>query len=98
MSGFAVMVISQSIIMAWLRQVSGSLWTGVVFHASHNLFIQSFFTPATAARGTITSYAIDEFGFAVPVATLLFAFALLIFLGKNQTSNPQSTRVRGMIP
>jgi membrane protease YdiL (CAAX protease family) len=83
MSCFAVMVISMSIVMAWLRCSSGSLWTGAIFHASHNLFVQSFFTPATSARGEITRYAIDEFGFAVPTAALMFAIATWIFVSKS---------------
>jgi uncharacterized protein len=83
MSCFAVMVISMSIVMAWLRCSSGSLWTGAIFHASHNLFVQSFFTPATSARGEITRYAIDEFGFAVPTVALMFAIATWIFVSKS---------------
>jgi hypothetical protein len=59
-------MLGMSVIMAWLRLSSGSLWTAAVFHASHNQFIQVFFTPATSMRGTKTSFAIDEFGFALP--------------------------------
>ena len=46
---FTVMVLGISFAFAWLRLKSGSLWTGVIFHASHNLFIQNFFTPLTGA-------------------------------------------------
>jgi CAAX protease family protein len=56
-----------------LRLKSDSVWPCAIFHASHNLFIQGFFTPLTGARGDITPYAIDEFGFAVPLAATLFA-------------------------
>jgi hypothetical protein len=38
--------------------------------------IQLFFTPLTADRGTITAYAIDEFGFAVPLAILVIAMMI----------------------
>jgi membrane protease YdiL (CAAX protease family) len=48
-------MIGMSVIMAWLRLASGSLWTAAVFHASHNQFIQVFFTPATSLNGTKTS-------------------------------------------
>jgi len=75
-SCFAVMVIASSVILTWLRLVSKSVWPCALFHASHNVFIQAFFTPLTAARGGITRYAIDEFGFAVPVMTLLLAILL----------------------
>jgi membrane protease YdiL (CAAX protease family) len=70
---FVVLVLSCSVVMTWLRMRSGSLWTGALVHASHNLFIQAFFTPITVAHGTITPYAIDEFGFVVPLVMTVFA-------------------------
>jgi uncharacterized protein len=69
----AVLLVAMSVVMAWLRLKSGSLWTAALFHASHNQFIQVFFTPATSSRGNITAYAIDEFGFALPAVVLVFA-------------------------
>jgi membrane protease YdiL (CAAX protease family) len=72
-TSFAVLMLGMSVIMAWLRLSSGSLWTAAVFHASHNQFIQVFFTPATIVRGTKTSFAIDEFGFALPAVVLVLA-------------------------
>jgi uncharacterized protein len=66
---FTVMVVSISFVFAWMRLKSGSLWTGVLLHASHNLFIQSFFTPLTANTGR-TAYFIDEFGCVLPVVSL----------------------------
>jgi membrane protease YdiL (CAAX protease family) len=70
---FVVLVLSSSVMMTWLRLRSGSLWTTAIMHASHNLFIQAFFTPITAPRGTITPYAIDEFGFVVPLVMAVVA-------------------------
>jgi uncharacterized protein len=70
---FAALMLGMSVIMAWLRLRSGSLWTAAVFHASHNQFIQVFFTPATSLRGSNTSLAIDEFGFALPTVVLILA-------------------------
>jgi membrane protease YdiL (CAAX protease family) len=70
---FCALTIGLSIIMAWLRLVSNSVWPCAILHASHNVFIQRFFTPLTGARGRITSYVIDEFGLAVPGVILLFA-------------------------
>jgi uncharacterized protein len=72
-SCFAVLMLGMSVIMAWLRLTSGTLWTAALFHASHNQFIQVFFTPLTSSRGAITSYAIDEFGFALPATVLMIA-------------------------
>lgn len=69
---FTVMVISISFVFAWMRLKSGSLWTGVLLHASHNLFIQSFFTPMTTNTGR-SAYFIDEFGCVLPVVSLALA-------------------------
>lgn len=69
---FTVMVVELGFIFAWLRLRSGSLWTGAVLHASHNLFIQAFFDPMTADTGR-TKYVIGEFGAALPVTLLVLA-------------------------
>ena len=73
MTCFFVEIMGSSVIMTWLRLRSGSLWTAAVMHGSHNLFIQAFFTPITAPRGTITPWAIDEFGFVLPLVMSVFA-------------------------
>ena len=72
-SCFTALMLGMSVIMAWLRLRSGSLWTAAVFHASHNQFIQVFFTPATTAYGAKTAFAIDEFGFALPAVVVTLA-------------------------
>jgi membrane protease YdiL (CAAX protease family) len=69
---FTVMVVSISFVFTWFRLKSGSLWTGAILHASHNLFIQAFFTPMTADTGK-TKYYIDEFGVVIPVICLITA-------------------------
>jgi len=70
---FTVLVVSVSFIFTWFRLKSNSLWTGVMLHASHNLFIQGFFTPIT--NDTVhTKYFIDEFGAVLPVICMLLAF------------------------
>ena len=69
---FAVMVIGISFVFAWMRLKSGSLWTGVFLHASHNLFIQGIFTPLTIDTGK-TKWVIDEFGFALAIAAVVVA-------------------------
>jgi uncharacterized protein len=70
---FTIMVIGISFIFAWLRLKSGSLWTAVILHASHNLFIQSIFTPLTQDSGA-TKYWIDEFGIGLALAAGVIAF------------------------
>ena len=58
---FTWMAVAASFVFAWFRLKSGSLWTAVILHASHNLFIQSIFDPLTKDRG-ITKYITTEFG------------------------------------
>ncbi len=69
---FTVMVIGLGFVFAWMRLKSGSLWTGVVLHASHNLFIQAFFDPITTDTGK-TKYITSEFGAALAVTVLVVA-------------------------
>jgi uncharacterized protein len=70
---FTALMLAMSVIMSWLRLRSGSLWTAAIFHASHNQFIQVFFTPVTTVNGAKTAFAIDEFGFALPAVVLIVA-------------------------
>ncbi|HXP65113.1 MAG TPA: type II CAAX endopeptidase family protein [Steroidobacteraceae bacterium] len=70
---FTALTVGSSVIMTWFRLASNSVWPAAILHASHNLFIQGFFTPLTGARGDVTAYVIDEFGVAVPLIIVLFA-------------------------
>jgi membrane protease YdiL (CAAX protease family) len=70
---FTVMVVAISVVFTWMRLKSGSLWTGMLLHASHNLFIQEFFDPITRDTGH-TKYVIGEFGAALPLAAIVVAF------------------------
>jgi uncharacterized protein len=69
---FTVMVVAGSVIFAWLRLKSGSLWTGAILHGSHNLYVQAIFTPLTRNTGK-TAWYIDEFGCVLPLVTVVFA-------------------------
>jgi membrane protease YdiL (CAAX protease family) len=70
---FTTLVIGVSFAFAWMRLKSGSLWTGVFLHASHNLFIQWVFDPLTTDTG-ITKYVTGEFGAALAVISLVVAY------------------------
>ena len=61
---FTLDVGAVSVIFAWLRLRSGSVWTGVILHASHNLFLQEVFDPLTVSRGR-TEYWTTEFGLGI---------------------------------
>ena len=68
---FALMVLGISFVFAWLRLRSGSVWPAAILHGSHNVLIQVWLTPITGARGHITPYAIDEFGFMLALAGIV---------------------------
>ena len=70
---FFMMIIGLSFIMTWLRLKSGSLWTAVIIHASHNLFIQGVFDPLTTDRG-VTKYITTEFGIGLAVVYIVAAY------------------------
>ena len=70
---FVVMIISATFIMNWLRLRSGSLWTGAIFHASHNLFIQSIYDLMTIDKG-ITKYFTTEFGIGIALIYAITAY------------------------
>jgi membrane protease YdiL (CAAX protease family) len=74
---FTIMVVGTSFAYAWLRLISGSVWTGMFFHGMHNHFVQSFFDPLTSDTG-ITPYIIGEFGVALAVAGIVVAFIFWI--------------------
>lgn len=83
---FAVAVIGISVVAAWLRLDSGSLWPAVMLHASHNLFVQSVFGGVTADTGH-TAYFAGEFGAVLPVMIAVVA-ALVIW--RRGTSGGQT--------
>jgi uncharacterized protein len=70
---FTAMVIGIATVFAWMRLKSGSVWTGMLLHASHNLFIQGVFDPLTQDT-SITKYVRGEFGVALAVIGLLVGY------------------------
>lgn len=72
LTSITVTVPAISFVMTWMRLKSGSLWTGVILHASHNTFIQQFFQPLTVDN-TRTRYVAGEFGAALFVVAILLA-------------------------
>jgi len=66
------MIIGLSFAFAWIRLKSGSLWTGMFFHASHNLYVQMVFDQLTIDTG-ITEYITGEFGAGLAIVGLIIA-------------------------
>jgi len=72
---FTLMVVADSFILAWLTLRSKSLWPAAIFHGSHNLFIQSIFTPLTRETG-MSKYIIDEFGIGLVITVGIAAILI----------------------
>ena len=72
---FTVMVVADSFILAWLTLRSRSLWPAAILHGSHNLFIQSIFTPLTQDTSS-TKYIIDEFGLGLVITVTIGAIVV----------------------
>ena len=70
---FAVIIIASSFFYAWLRLKSGSLWTAVLLHTTHNIFIQGVFDRLTGNTG-ITPYITGEFGVGLALTSLVVAY------------------------
>jgi len=66
------MVVGISFVFAWMRLKSGSLWTGMFFHASHSLWIQGILDPLTTDTGK-TRVVIDEFGIGLAIVAVVVA-------------------------
>lgn len=88
---FCALTIGISVILSWLRQASASVWPCAILHASHNAFIQFFFTPLTKPTGAATAYVIDEFGIAVPFIAALFALAFWLGRGRLAPGEPTAS-------
>lgn len=77
---FTVMVLGINTVFSWLCLKSKSWWPAAIMHASHNLFVQSIFTPLTVQH-KITPFIIDEFGVGLALAGIVLA---VIFLRKGK--------------
>lgn len=88
---FTVMVVASSFVLAWLTLRSRSLWPAAIFHASHNLWIQSVCTPLTVDTGP-TRYIIDEFGIGLVITTVIAA-AIVVWRARLDARNMGNRRV-----
>ncbi len=93
---FTIMVIGISFAFAYLRLKSGSLWTGVLMHASHNLFVQGIFDPFTR-ESKLSKYVIGEFGAALAIMGIIVG---IIFwrLGVKEFSAKESPASAAILP
>lgn len=64
---FTIMALGWSMVLAWLRFASGSLWPAALMHGAHNLFIQAVLDGMTRATGPALGYVVGEFGVGVAI-------------------------------
>ena len=69
-----VTVTAMTFPISWIRLKSGSVWPAVLFHASHNLYIQRFFDPITTETSPVSKYMIGESGIVMAVIFIGLAF------------------------
>jgi membrane protease YdiL (CAAX protease family) len=69
---FTVLVVSISFVYTWFIIKTKSLWTGVLLHASHNLFVQGILGPLTLENEQ-SRYLVGEFGAVLPAVTVVVA-------------------------
>lgn len=72
MACFTTSLVAMSVVYGWFRARSGSLWTAVLLHASHNVLITPVFSRMTVDTGA-TAWAIDEFGFLLAGVSVALA-------------------------
>jgi len=69
---FTVGISAGSFIATWLRLRSGSVWTAIILHSSHNLFT-GVLDRLTVPKGS-TEYITTEFGAGLAIAYTLVAY------------------------
>jgi len=63
-----------SLIMAWLRIKSGSVWTAVIFHGALNTFNQTIFQNLTTETSSLTHYISGEHGLMLALVAAAAAY------------------------
>ena len=83
---FTLSAIAISFVLAWLRLKTGSLWPGVFLHGSHNLWMQSIFTPLTTER-EYTKWIAGDLGIGLVIVTTVVAVVFWLKRGELPASS-----------
>ncbi len=74
--GFTLVLIGASFLRTFLVFKSRSLWTGVIIHASHNMFLMGSFWTLTVHKG-YANYVVSETGIGLGI---IYIFVALLFI------------------
>jgi CAAX protease family protein len=85
---FTVSAIAVSFVLAWLRLKTDSLWPGVFLYASHNLWMQSIFTPLTSEK-EYTKWVAGNLGLGLVVVSIVVA---VVFWAKRGDLKPLASQ------
>jgi membrane protease YdiL (CAAX protease family) len=69
----AVISIAASVMVNWIRLRSGSVWTSVMIHASHNNYIQGLYDPLTSNTAN-SNLIVGEFGIGLAIVSIILGF------------------------
>lgn len=69
---FTMLLLAASVICAWLRLKTGSIWPAIIVHASNNLLVQDVLRPLST-DGRWSHYALDQFGGLLPLLAVFVA-------------------------
>jgi hypothetical protein len=93
------MVLGISFLFAWMRLKSGSVWTGMLLHASHNLFVQAFFDAQTRpARVTCGPPNSAQVLHSPPSSSPLFSMPSAANSRRNASPNPHRKLHPSLLP
>jgi uncharacterized protein len=70
---FLISVIGITFPISWLRLKWGGVWTAILLHASHNLYIQRLFDPLTKPTGGLSKFMTGESGIVITVLIVVLA-------------------------
>ena len=80
-----------------MRMKSGSVWTAMLLHASHNLFVQAFFDAQTR-RAHVTELWTTEFGAGLAIAALVVGIIFYTKRGELPTRRQAESTSRTSSP
>lgn len=69
----AIGSIAVCVIINWIRLKSGSIWTSVIIHASHNKYIQNLYNPLTSITAN-SNIIVGEFGIGLTIIFIILGF------------------------